>query len=169
MGNKRISETMRRRYFSTFAAAARELGLVGAAAEGYRKSILRELGGVESSSNLTLEGYDLVMAQMASDAKDYARALHYLQNRARRLGYTCEVLAKQLLEQGFAENTGLTKSSGFCQYPLWHFKEDFLREIGGEVYEQYANCFQSYMHTGPFGGPEPVEEPMSQMGGMKMK
>lgn len=68
-----------------------------------------------------------------------------------------------------AENTGLTKSSGFCQYPLWHFKEDFLREIGGEVYEQYANCFQSYMHTGPFGGPEPAEEPTSQMGGMKMK
>ena len=40
--------------------------------------------------------------------------------------------ASQLLEQGFAENTGLTKCSGFCQYPLWHFKEDFLREIGGE-------------------------------------
>ena len=77
--------------------------------------------------------------------------------------------APQLLEQGFAENTGLTKSSGFCQYPLWHFKEDFLREIGGEVYEQYANCFQSYMHTGPFGGPEPAEEPTNQMGGMKMK
>ena len=73
------------------------------------------------------------------------------------------------LEQGFAENTGLTKSSGFCQYPLWHFKEDFLREIGGEVYEQYANCFQSYMQKGPFGGPGPAEEPKSQMGGMKMK
>ena len=77
--------------------------------------------------------------------------------------------ASQLLEQGFAENTGLTKSSGFCQYPLWHFKEDFLREIGGEVYEQYANCFQSYMQTGPFGGPAPAEEPTSQVGEMKMK
>lgn len=39
--------------------------------------------------------------------------------------------ASQLLEQGIAENTGLTKRSGFCEYPLWRFKEDFLREIGG--------------------------------------
>ena len=116
MGNKRISETMRRRYISTFAAAARELGLVGAAAEGYRKSILREFGGVESSSNLTLEGYDLVMAQMASDAKDYARALHYLQNRARRLGYTCEVLAKQLAGSNY-----LTYIRGVLgrMFPTW--------------------------------------------------
>lgn len=77
--------------------------------------------------------------------------------------------ASQLLEQGFAENTGLTKGSGFCQYPLWHFKEDFLREIGGEVYEQYANCFQSYMQMGPFGEPTPAEEPTSQVGEMNMK
>lgn len=116
MGNKRISETMRRRYFSTFAAAARELGLVGAASEGYRKSILREFGGVESSSHLTLDGYDRVMAQMASDAKDYATATRYSCNRARRLGYTCEVLAKQLAGSNY-----LTYIRGVLgrMFPTW--------------------------------------------------
>lgn len=77
--------------------------------------------------------------------------------------------ASQLLDQGIAENTGLTKRSGFCEYPLWHFKEDFLREIGGDTYEEYSRSFHSYMQKGPFGGPGPVEEPKSQMGGMKMK
>ena len=77
--------------------------------------------------------------------------------------------APELLEQGIAENTGLTKRSGFCEYPLWHFKEDFLREIGGDAYEKYSRSFHSYMQKGPFGGPGPVEEPKSQMGGMRMK
>ena len=120
MGNKRISETMRRRYFSTFAAAVRELGLVGAAAEGYRKSILRELGGVESSSNLTLEGYDLVMAQMASDAKDYARALHYLQNRARRLAHTAEQLARRLAGANYL---GYIRGVLSQMFPIWRAPE----------------------------------------------
>ena len=40
--------------------------------------------------------------------------------------------AQQLLDQGIAEDTGLRKSSGFCEYPLWGFKKEFLEEIGGE-------------------------------------
>lgn len=38
--------------------------------------------------------------------------------------------APQLLEQGIAKDTGLKKHSGFWEYPLWVFEEDFLREIG---------------------------------------
>ena len=31
--------------------------------------------------------------------------------------------AQQLLDQGIAVDTGLRKSSGFCEYPLWGFQE----------------------------------------------
>lgn len=53
--------------------------------------------------------------------------------------------AKELLSKGIAEDTGLTKHSGFCQYPLWRFKEDFLKEIGGPNYEEYSRCYDAYM------------------------
>ena len=52
--------------------------------------------------------------------------------------------AEQLLTQGIAESTGLTKTSGFCTYPLWIFKEDFLKEIGGENYQKYSDTFDEY-------------------------
>lgn len=53
--------------------------------------------------------------------------------------------AEQLLTYGFARNTGLTKNSGFCAYPLWAFDESFLAEIGGEQYQQYSKMFDDYM------------------------
>ena len=34
----------------------------------------------------------------------------------------------QLLEQGIAQPTGFTKHSGFCEYPLWVFDEEKLKE-----------------------------------------
>lgn len=49
--------------------------------------------------------------------------------------------ATQLLELGIAQDTGLYKSSGLCNYPLWLFDEDFLKEIGGEEYEKYCQQF----------------------------
>ena len=36
--------------------------------------------------------------------------------------------AEQLLKYGIARDTGFTKQSGFCKYPLWEFKEEFLKE-----------------------------------------
>ncbi len=54
--------------------------------------------------------------------------------------------ADQLIEQGFAVDTGLTKQSGYCTYPLWKFNEDFLRSIDPKLYEMYSNEFDAYMH-----------------------
>ena len=51
----------------------------------------------------------------------------------------------ELLTQGIAEATGLTKTSGYCRYPLWIFNEDFLRDIGGEIYEEYSQAYDQYM------------------------
>ena len=53
--------------------------------------------------------------------------------------------APQLLAKGIAQDTGYSKISGFCKYPLWVFKEDFLKEIGGKKYEQYSEQFDAYM------------------------
>ena len=53
--------------------------------------------------------------------------------------------APQMLAKGIAQDTGYSKISGFCKYPLWVFKEDFLKEIGGEKYELYSGQFDAYM------------------------
>ena len=50
----------------------------------------------------------------------------------------------QLLAQGIAEPTGFTKSSGFCTYPLWVFKKEFLQKIGGENYQVYTRAYEEY-------------------------
>lgn len=52
--------------------------------------------------------------------------------------------AQQLLALGIARDTGLKKRSGFCEYPLWLFNADFLKEIGGENYEKYAAAYDAY-------------------------
>lgn len=53
--------------------------------------------------------------------------------------------AAQLLEYGIAKDTGFTKQSGFCTYPLWIFDQDFLQEIGGGEYQQYSKRYDEYM------------------------
>ncbi len=53
--------------------------------------------------------------------------------------------ADTFVDLGIAQPTGLTKESGFCSYPLWKFDEEFLKQIGGEEYEQYSKAFDEYM------------------------
>ena len=72
--------------------------------------------------------------------------------------------AEQFLEQGIAQPTGLTKSSGFCQYPLWIFNEDFLKEHGGESYQKYSDEFDSYINQGD----EDIDESCEEGMGLKM-
>lgn len=58
----------------------------------------------------------------------------------------CSPFAKQLLDAfGAAKDTGLTKRSGYCEYPLYVFDEQFLREIGGVSYDRYSDQFDAYM------------------------
>ncbi len=53
--------------------------------------------------------------------------------------------AKHLIESGIAKDTGFTKRSGFCVYPLWEFDENFLRSIVEEKYQKYSDAFDEYM------------------------
>ena len=59
--------------------------------------------------------------------------------------------APQLLNRGFAKDTGLYKESGFCSYPLWTFEETVLKETGGEKYERYARAYDEYMESSFIG------------------
>ena len=57
--------------------------------------------------------------------------------------------ARQLLAMGFCEDTGFTKQSGFCTYPLWKFDRNFLIEIDvNGVYGAYEKKFEEYMEQG---------------------
>ncbi len=51
---------------------------------------------------------------------------------------------EQLIEQGLGKPTGLTRHSGFCEYPLWIFEEDTLREMGAENYQIYSEAYDKY-------------------------
>lgn len=73
--------------------------------------------------------------------------------------------AHELLEAGIAEDTGLTKSSGFCDYPLWVFDEDFLREHSNGAYEEYEQEYDAYMETAEQEEEECENQGMT-MGGM---
>lgn len=77
--------------------------------------------------------------------------------------------AQQLLVQGIAEDTGLSRNSGFCKYPLWHFKEDFLKEIGGAAYGEYCRRYSEYMQSAGFGEMENEDEEVSSEEGMVME
>ena len=55
--------------------------------------------------------------------------------------------ADQLLAQGIAIDTGFTKQSGFCTYPLWQFNEDFLKSVNGKIYDLYSESHDEYMES----------------------
>jgi hypothetical protein len=50
---------------------------------------------------------------------------------------------KWLGEQGLAEATAFSKHSGFVEYPLYVFKDDFIRELAGDnpLYQEYLKQF----------------------------
>ena len=56
-----------------------------------------------------------------------------------------EDVIASLVEAGYMKDTGLTKRSGFCVYPLYQFDEAFLKEIGSENYEKYSDTYNNYM------------------------
>ena len=51
----------------------------------------------------------------------------------------------QLLELGIAEDTGLTKHSAFCNYPLWIFEEGLLKSLGESEYDIYSKKYDKFM------------------------
>ena len=54
-------------------------------------------------------------------------------------------IIKTFENAGYMKKTLLTKSSGFYQYPLYVFDEDFLKKAGKESYEIYEASYKDAM------------------------
>ena len=48
------------------------------------------------------------------------------------------------VDAGYMKNTGSTKHSGFCVYPLYRFDEEFLKAIGMGEYQKYSDAYDAY-------------------------
>jgi hypothetical protein len=57
-----------------------------------------------------------------------------------------------------AKPTGFTKHSGFCEYPLWEFDEQTLKDMGAENYEKYNTAYEQYMSEFASEDPEDIDE-----------
>lgn len=73
--------------------------------------------------------------------------------------------ANQLFEKGIARDTGLKKTSGRCEYPLWIFNKDFLLEHGAENYQKYSDAYDEYMN--PYTAEAEETDEHQEIGGMK--
>ena len=73
--------------------------------------------------------------------------------------------ANQLFEKGIARDTGLKKTSGRCEYPLWIFNKDFLLEHGAENYQKYSDAYDEYMN--PYTSETEETDENQEIGGMK--
>ena len=76
--------------------------------------------------------------------------------------------ANQLLDAGIATDTGYTKHSGFCTYPLWHFNHEFLEECGGAKYKRYSDAYEQYFSEED-DTEEEIDEPIQTSNGQQMK
>ncbi len=56
--------------------------------------------------------------------------------------------ATQLIDLGLAEDTGLYHQSGYVNYPLWKFDEEFLKSSGIEKYNTYLKDWESLFNNG---------------------
>ena len=63
-----------------------------------------------------------------------------------------------------ASSTGLSKHSGFWEYPLWCFDEEKLKEMGEEAYKIYSDAYDQYMT----GAQEDLDEDNDADIGMSM-
>lgn len=58
--------------------------------------------------------------------------------------------AEQLIKQGFATDTGYTKHSGFCEYPLWRLTDKAINDFKADPlsatnYTTYEKAFARQM------------------------
>ena len=59
--------------------------------------------------------------------------------------------ATEFLRLGVAEDTGFYKRGYYCNYPLWKFKEEFLKEHGAENYQKYSESYEECAQWWSFG------------------
>lgn len=88
----------------------------------------KDSGALEPYANLTVNFHEFI------GMKNYA----YIDTN------NCP-FASEILKTGIARDTGLTKQSGYCTYPLWEFDKKFLEQIGGKTYQLYSDKYDENM------------------------
>lgn len=53
-------------------------------------------------------------------------------------------LIDAVVEAGWMQDTGFTKASGFCTYPLYLFDEQFLMSVDPDVYREYSGQYEDF-------------------------
>lgn len=63
-----------------------------------------------------------------------------------------DCMPEQLLQKypQYFTKTDFTKRSGFCEYPLWHFSDEFIKACcnndDNDCYQTYSTCYDNYMN-----------------------
>jgi hypothetical protein len=52
----------------------------------------------------------------------------------------------EFIKQGYAQDTGCTKNSGFVNYPLYEFDAEFLKSCSAETYAEYEKEYNEAMN-----------------------
>lgn len=53
-------------------------------------------------------------------------------------------LIDAVIEAGWMQDTGFTKASGFCTYPLYLFNEQFLKSVNPDAYQEYSEQYEVF-------------------------
>lgn len=61
----------------------------------------------------------------------------------------CPWAVSELIEMGIAKDTGYTKGSGWCEYPLLQFDEEWLKSVDAKTYAIYKESWDAV-----FGEPD---------------
>ena len=53
----------------------------------------------------------------------------------------------EFIKQGYAQDTGFTKGSGFVNYPLYQFDAEFLKSCSAEIYAEYEKEYNKAINS----------------------
>ena len=119
----------------------------------------KELYGIAIDLDEQDGGYPTPFARLTANFSEFIG----LKNAAYIDTNNCP-FANQLFEKGIARDTGLKKTSGRCEYPLWIFNKDFLLEHGAENYQKYSDAYDEYMN--PYTSEAEETDENQEIGGM---
>ena len=104
----------------------------------------KEAYGIALQAYENGEPYACITVNLRSRIGDFCEFIGF-KNAAYVDKNNCPEAAK-LIEMGVAKDAGFTKQSGFCEYPLYVFDEEWLRSISSDgSYEKYETCYNDIM------------------------
>ena len=99
MAEFKITPTLTRKFFAQMRKAAFALGLDKEASDRYYREVTQACAHVDSIKLITTKtGYDSCLLRFSTDAGDFANALDYAIDRAKRYAYCIKVITLQIMQ-----------------------------------------------------------------------